>query len=154
MPAVPHLQPRFLESGGSSGISASAIGLLVAFGLIPCIVIIWVVIFLFFAYPYDRNWCCMKRKKHKDNIPELPVGRGATDWSEETLQEKSTHNLPKRPFVTHDRTNSGNSSNTGRLTKERSSQGASKYNARISLQSVGSVNAVQGVGPQEPKRFV
>lgn len=151
MPAIPNLQPRWSD-GDSGGISATAIGLIVAFGLVPCVIIIWVVIFLFFAYPNDRNWCCMKRKKHKDNIPDMQQNQTETDSSQETLHEKLAYGLPKRPFTAQVRTESGSSSNSGRLTKERRTSGPTRYDTRLSLQSVGSANTVQGA--QEPKRFV
>jgi hypothetical protein len=155
MPAV-HLQPRFLEDAGSGGISATAIGLIVGIGLVPAIILIWVVIFLFFAYPNDRNFCCMKRRKGQ-GTSEKKATRASTLSSAETLyeNEKGVYDLPKRPFPTHARTESGGSSRSGRLSKvdpKRPATGASKTDTRMSLQSVGSGSTVYGV--QESRTWV
>lgn len=93
----------------------------------------------------------MKRKKHKDNIPEMQ-NQAATDSSQETLHEKLAYDLPKRPYAAQSRTDSGSSSNSGRLMKERPAPGTVRHDTRFSLQSVGSANYVQGA--QEPKPFV
>ncbi|KAI4948508.1 hypothetical protein J4E91_005932 [Alternaria rosae] len=85
MPAIHHLQARFLEdSNGNGGISPTAIALIVCLGIVPCIILIWAVCYLFWAYPYDRNCCCIKRKRR----PEPQSVLNQAPMSEETLFEK------------------------------------------------------------------
>ncbi|KAH7371165.1 hypothetical protein BKA66DRAFT_424514 [Pyrenochaeta sp. MPI-SDFR-AT-0127] len=136
MPALHHLQARFLEGGGSGGISGTAIALIVCIGLIPAIALIWVVVWLLFFYGKGRNCCCMKRKKQ---TTETDTEQSRTDTSQETLDEKAVYNPPPRPYIPHTRTESGSSADTGRFSR-------SDPNTRMSM------NSVQGV--QEPKRFV
>jgi len=154
MPAIMHLHARFLSSTGTSGINATVIGLIVGLGLIPAFILIWVVIWLLFFYPSDRNCCCVKRKRRSDT-PEMLEQGGNTDASQEAVYEKAIYDLPQRPFAAHARTESGSSSVTGRLTKpdpNKSTTAVSKTDTRMSMYSVASASTVQCV--QEPKPFV
>ncbi|KAL6708089.1 hypothetical protein ACN47E_003523 [Coniothyrium glycines] len=154
MPAMHHLQSRQISVGSSDAagsISALSIGLIVGIGVVPTIIVIWVVIFLFFAYPNDRNWCCMKRKKRKDNMLDLDDDSTQIP-SQETLHENTAYDIPKRPFVGQGRTESGNSSYAGRFTQDRPSMIHNRAETRMSLQSLGSASTVHGA--QEPKPFV
>jgi hypothetical protein len=147
MPTIAHrLQPRILEdSNGNGGISNTAIALIVVLGILPALVLAWTVCYLFWAYPYDRNCCCIKRKRRAKE-PEAPL-------SEETTYEKPVLAPPQRPYTGEMRTESGNSSNSGRLTKQqRPGSGVTKYDTRMSQQSVASTNTIQV--SQEPQRFV
>ncbi|KAL6160478.1 hypothetical protein ACJQWK_02224 [Exserohilum turcicum] len=147
MPAIVHLQPRLIgQSGGNGGVTGTAIALIVCVGIIPCIIIIWAVCFLFWAYPYDRNCCCMKRKRR----PEPASVLKQAPLSQETLYEKENMGLPQRPFSAQVRSESGSSSNSGRLHK--APRPGSGMDTRASVQSVGSVNTVQVT--HEPKPFV
>ncbi|CAN9361587.1 unnamed protein product [Alternaria alternata] len=151
MPAIAHLQARFLEdSSGSGGISGTAIALIVCLGIVPCIVLIWAVCYLFWAYPYDRNCCCIKRKRH----PEPQSVLNQAPMSEETLYEKPGVAPPQRPFSGQQyRTDTGSSSNSGRLQKQqRPGSGVDPRNTRMSLNSVVSANTITYA--QEPKPFV
>ena len=150
MPAIAHLQARFLDDSGSgSPITGTAIALIICLGLLPCIAVIWAVCYLFWAYPYDRNWCCMKRKRR----PESPSVLNQVPMSQETLYEKQGMGLPQRPFAAQTRTESGGSSNGGRLQKQyRPGSGNYKRDTRTSLQSMTSINS--GHIAHEPKPFV
>lgn len=142
MPALAHLAPRFLNgSTTSGGISATSIGLIVGIGIIPVFILIWVVSWLFWGYPNDRNWCCMRRKK-KQADSESMLQNESTVPSQETIHEKKAYNVPERPMTNH-RNEFGHSANGHRLTKT---------DPRISMQTIGSNSTVQVV--QEPKRFV
>jgi hypothetical protein len=142
MPTLAHLVPRALEgSTTSGGISATAIGLIVGIGVVPVFVLIWVVSWLFWGYPNDRNWCCMRRKK-KQADSESMLERESTIPSQETIYEKKVYNVPERP-MTNPHNESGNLAGGNRLTKT---------DPRISMQTIGSNSTVQVV--QEPKRFV
>jgi hypothetical protein len=150
MPAIAHLQARFLEdASGNGGISNTAIALIVVLGILPCIVLIWAVCYLFWAYPYDRNCCCMKRKR-RTNEPDV-VDQSA--MSEATLYEKPGLALPQQPFSAQVRADARSSSGIGRLQKaQRPNSGVSNMDTRLSLQSVRSANTVQVA--HEPKPFV
>ncbi|KAI4643460.1 uncharacterized protein J4E78_009930 [Alternaria triticimaculans] len=150
MPAIHHIQARFLEdSNGNGGISPTAIALIVCLGIVPCIILIWAVCYLFWAYPYDRNCCCIKRKRR----PEPQSVLNQAPMSEETLFEKQGVAPPQRPFSVQTRTESGSSNNNGRLQKQqRPGSGVDTRGARMSQQSVMSANTMTYA--QEPQRFV
>ncbi|KAG9195087.1 hypothetical protein G6011_00207 [Alternaria panax] len=150
MPVISHLQARFLEdSSGNGGISATAIALIVCLGIVPCIILIWVVCYLFWAYPYDRNCCCIKRKRSRE--PQSFLGQAPT--SEERIYEKPGVAPPQRPFSGQMWTDTGSSSNTGRLHKQqRPGSGVDARGTRMSLNSVVSANTITYA--QEPKPFV
>jgi hypothetical protein len=151
MPAIAQLQRRILEDAdGKGGISTTAIVLIVVLGILPCIVLIWAVCYLFWAYPYDRNCCCIKRKRRadKDTIDQTAMGQ------EQMYQQSRMAPLPQpqRPFSPQVRNESGSSIGTGRLQKGRPMSPAGKMDTRMSLASVGSANTVQVT--HEPKPFV
>jgi hypothetical protein len=150
MPAITHLQARFLDnSSGGGAITGTAIALIICLGLLPCIAVIWAVCYLFWAYPYDRNCCCMKRKRR----PESPSILNQVPMNQETLHEKQGLGLPQRPFAAQIRTDSGSSSNSGRLQKQHRPGSANyKRDPRMSMQSVTSTNSVHIA--HEPKPFV
>lgn len=154
MPAVVHLQPRFLEDSASGGISGSAVATIVFIGLIPVIALIWVVIWLLFFYGSGRTcWCT--RRKSRSAEPAMVQERDSTDTSQEILYEKAVYDLPQRPFTAHARTESGNSIGSVRLSKpspNRPTTAVSKIDTRRSIQSVASASSVPVV--QEPKPFV
>lgn len=146
MPAIPQLQPRFLSDNSPNSISATAIGLIVGIGLVPTIILIWLVIWLLFLYPSDRNCCGMRRKKSID-VPEMLEQRGN---GENTFDEKerTNYNVPQRLVAAHSRTGSGS-----RLTKpDASSVTIEEAEARLSVQSRVSGSTIQGA--HEPKPFV
>lgn len=147
MPAVAHLQARFLEDAGSGTVSGTAIALIVVLGILPVIVLFWAVCFLFWAYPNDRNWCCMRRKRRPE--PESVLNQAP--MVEKTLFERPGMALPQRPSSAQFRTESGNSNNTGRLQKHQRQGSWTNNRARASMQSFGSAN---GQMVQEPKPFV
>jgi hypothetical protein len=73
--------------------------------------------------------------------------------SEETLYEKPGVAPPQRPFSAQTRTDTGSSSNTGRLHKQqRPGSGFDARDTRMSLNSVVSANTVTYA--QQPKPFV
>jgi hypothetical protein len=151
MPAIAHLAPRFLEDGGGGGISATAIVLLIILGLIPAVAVLWIAIWLMFFYPQDRNCCCCvrkKKKKNKDQQPTLP--NVSPDTSHESLyNEKNISAIPKRPWASHERTESGSSNGSGKIVKQH------RHNAsdgRMSVLSRSSERTVQIA--HEPKPFV
>ena len=152
MPVIAHLQRRILEdANGNGGISTTAIALIVVLGILPCIVLIWAVCYLFWAYPYDRNCCCIKRKRRadKDLIEQAAMSQ------DQKYQQSGTAPLPQpqRPFSEQNRTESRGSSGTGRLQKGgRPMSPRVKAATRMSLASVGSANTVQYT--HEPKPFV
>ncbi|KAF1938682.1 hypothetical protein EJ02DRAFT_353990 [Clathrospora elynae] len=154
MPAIAHLQRRILEdSEGNGGISGTSIALIVCLGIVPAIALFWVVCYLFWAYPNDRNCCCVKRRRGADK-PDM-VQRQGDALSENTMYEKQGFALPQRPFATHASTESGNFHGTGsgRLAKQdRSRPSVTKADTRMSLQSVASANTMQAA--HEPQRFV
>jgi len=147
MPAIAHLQARFLENSGSSGVSGTAIALIIMLGILPTIALFWAVCFLFWAYPNDRNWCCMRRKRRPE--PESVLTQAP--MTEKTLHERPGMTLPQRPSSAQFRTESGNTSNTGRLQKHQRQGSWIDKRARASTQSFGSAN---GQMVQEPKPFV
>lgn len=154
MPAIAHLQARFLIDSSSGGISATAIGLIIGVGLVPALILVWVVVWLLFFYGSNRNCCCVNRKTHPETSRDLEKG-GRRDTSQEMLYEKAVYDLPQRPFVAHSRTEPGISSGARRLSKpdpNRPATRVSHVDSRMSVQSHASANTVQGV--QEPKRFV
>ncbi|KAH7072285.1 hypothetical protein BKA63DRAFT_568197 [Paraphoma chrysanthemicola] len=145
MPTLVHLASRqFLEGSSTEGLSATSIGLIVGIGIIPVFILIWVVSWLFWCYPYNRTCCCTRRKKKQPeeemaNSPVTPV------TSEETLREKALYNIPSnsRPNTTY-RTESGGYANNGTRL--------SKTDPRFSQQTVASDRTIQVT--HEPKRFV
>jgi len=144
MPAITHLVARqFTDSSPTAGISATAIGLIVGLGIVPVIILIWVVSWLFWCYPYNRSCCCTRRKK-KQPDPEVTEQRDGTIMSGETLYEKRT-DIPDRPTTTY-RTESGNSNGVTGGTR------LTKADPRLSMQTVDSTYT--GRATQEPKPFV
>ncbi|KAF2818409.1 hypothetical protein CC86DRAFT_413918 [Ophiobolus disseminans] len=143
MPAISHLVARQFSSGSSGGISTTAIGLIVGIGIIPVFILIWVVSWLFWCYPYNRTCCCTRRKK-KQPDPEMTEQNDGTITSDETLHEKRM-DIPQRPVTTY-RTETGSSYGVNggvRLTKT---------DPRLSMQTVDS--SYTGRTTQEPKPFV
>jgi hypothetical protein len=143
MPAISHLVARqFSSSVSTSGISPTSIGLIVGIGIVPVIILIWVVSWLFWCYPYNRTCCCTRRKK-KQPDPEITEQADGTILSGETLHEKRV-GVPGRPVAAF-RTESGNSyvSHGNRLTKT---------DPRMSAQTVDS--GLTGRVMYEPKPFV
>jgi hypothetical protein len=139
MAAVNHLTRRLLEGGSSGGISATSIGLIVGLGIVPVIICIWVVSWLFWCYPYDRSCCCTRRKKKQADVEAVLPGH-RTGRSLDSLHEKATYPMPAgRPPVNY-RTES---SNSARLQKA---------DPRLSIQTANSQNTIHYV--QEPKPFV
>jgi hypothetical protein len=138
MPALVHLVPRVFGDGSATtgGISATAIGLIVGLGIIPLIILIWVVSWLFWCYPYDRSCCCTRRKKKQPDV-EKPGPFHKTGRSLDSFHEKSAYPMPARPSAANVRTESGNSN---RLTKT---------DPRLSINSSNTIQEMQ-----EPKRFV
>ncbi|KAL5116182.1 hypothetical protein ACEQ8H_005959 [Pleosporales sp. CAS-2024a] len=137
MPAVALVARQSITEGSTSGtISATSIGLIVGLGIVPVIICIWVVSWLFWCYPYDRSCCCTRSKKKQADEQIVQPGHG-TGRSLDSLDEKATYPVPARRPTVENRTNSG------RLQKA---------DPRISVQSSNSQNSVQYV--QEPKRFV
>ncbi|OAL47665.1 hypothetical protein IQ07DRAFT_646575 [Pyrenochaeta sp. DS3sAY3a] len=130
----------------SNGISATAIALIVCLGLIPAIILIWVVIWLMFFYANDRTCCCTKRKRKNKEEEEWLGEQRSTETSAETLGEKAINTLPPQPSNTHQRTESEYVTRNGRLTK------VSKVDTRMSMQSQASASTVQVA--HEPKPFV
>jgi hypothetical protein len=153
MPVIAHLQRRILEDAeGNGGISTTAIVLVVVLGILPCIVLIWAVSYLFWAYPYDRNCFCLKRKRRADKQDLIDQAAMTQD---EMYQQSGMAPLPQpqRPFSEQNRTESGSPSGTGRLQKGgRPMSPREKAATRMSLASVGSANTVQYT--HEPKPFV
>ncbi|KAH9870941.1 hypothetical protein J1614_006513 [Plenodomus biglobosus] len=158
MPALHlhHLAPRLTTNEGSGGISATAIGLLVGLGLIPALILIWVVCWLLFTYPSDRNICCCVRKRKAVPPPQM-MQRGSTDTSQETLYEKAGATTPpKRVYAAWARTESGTSSAGDGLDGQSGGmQGVVDrpvWRERMSGGSERSTGTVEA--QQEPKRFV
>jgi hypothetical protein len=153
MPVIAHLQRRILEdANGNGGISTTAIALIVVLGILPCIVLIWAVCYLFWAYPYDRNCCCIKRKRRADKQDLIDQAAMSQD---QMYQQSGMTPLPQpqRPFSEQNKTESRGSSGTGRLQKGgRPMSPRDKAATRMSLASVGSANTVQYT--HEPKPFV
>jgi hypothetical protein len=148
MPAIPHLAPRFLESSSSGGISGTAIGLIVGLGIVPVIILVWVVSWLFWCYPYDRSCCCTRRKKKQQEVVEEKPGPfHKTGRSLDSLHEKTAYPMPVRPSNNY-RTESGNSfgnNNTNSYGNKR----LTKTDPRLSMNSTDTMQI-----SQEPKRFV
>jgi len=146
-----------LGSSSSGGISATAIGLIVGLGIIPVIILIWVVSWLFWCYPYDRSCCCTRRKK-KQVDEEINGHRHKTGRSLDSLHEKAAYPMPgpERPSMSY-RNESGNSttSNDGNAyagNRTYSNNRLSKPDPRLSLNTVNSTNTMHYT--QEPKPFV
>jgi hypothetical protein len=144
MPSIVHLAPRLLEGSTTGGLSATAIGLIVGIGIIPVFILIWVVSWLFWCYPYNRSCCCTRRKKKQpeEEMADTPVTPVTSD---ETLREKALYNIPSnsRSSTTYRTESGGSSNNATRLTKA---------DPRISMQTVGSGRSVQIM--HEPRPFV
>lgn len=145
MPAIAHLVPRFTETSTSGGISGGTIAFLVFIGLIPVLVLIWVVSWLMFCYPMGRTcWCTVSRKnKAKQSL----AGMETPDASQDMLNEKYTHDV-QRPVTTY-RTESGSSSDSGRFKKKPVPY---RPGVRLSTQSTNSNSTI--AVRQEPKPFV
>lgn len=144
MAIVNHLAKRLLDGGSSGAISATAIGLIVGLGIIPVIILIWVVSWLFWCYPYDRSCCCTRRKK-KQPVDEEVYNGHRTGREVDSLHEKAGLPMPERPSMAYYRSESGNSNgNTGNRL--------SKQDPRLSLNTVNSTNTMHYT--QEPKPFV
>lgn len=159
MPALHlhHLAPRLTTNEGSGGISATAIGLLIGLGLIPALILIWVVCWLLFTYPSDRNICCCVRKRKTDPLPPM-MQRGSTDISQETLYEKAGATTPpKRVYAAWARTEAGTLSAAGEGAdgQSRGMQGSADRPVWRERMSGGSERSTETVvQAQEPKRFV
>jgi hypothetical protein len=136
MPAIARLAPRLLESSGSTGISGGAIALIVCIGIIPVIVLFWVVAWLLFTYPGGRTCWCTRSKKPTPE-PTLPM----LETSQESFNEKSGTPLPQKPYATYRTDTAG--SNGSRVLK--------KHQPRGSLQSVYSNG---NEAPMQPQPFV
>ncbi|KAI8941771.1 hypothetical protein NX059_002975 [Plenodomus lindquistii] len=151
-----HLSPRFLTDTTSGGISPTAIGLLIGVGLIPAIILIWVICWLLFGYPNDRNICCCVRKRKRTNKDQPdPAPPMVQRGSQDTLWDEAVVSLPKRPYVAW-RSESGSSSLSnggggggGEEGREMEKGGRPGWRERV---SEGSAETVVGV--QEPRRFV
>jgi hypothetical protein len=143
MPALIHLVPRLAVGGSSGGISATAIGLIVGLGIVPVIILTWVVSWLFWCYPYDRSCCCTRRKK-KQADPELDFTPAEyTVANPNTIHEKGPYTAPQRP-ANNFRSESANSAAYGnRLTKN---------DPRMSLNTIASNSTIAVT--HEPKPFV
>ncbi|EAT87153.1 hypothetical protein SNOG_06089 [Parastagonospora nodorum SN15] len=139
MPAVAHLTRRLLEGGSSGGISATSIGLIVGLGVVPVIICVWVVSWLFWCYPYDRSCCCTRRKKKQQLDEEINPTGHRTGRSLDSLHEKAAYPMPAGQAPVNYRTESGN---PGRLQKT---------DPRFSVQTANSSNTIHYV--QEPKPF-
>ena len=116
--------------------------MIVCIGIIPVIVLFWVVAWLLFTYPGGRTCWCTRRKKSASE-PTLPV----LETSNESLNEKSGYTLPKKPFATYrsDTASSYGSRQDGRTLK--------KHQPRGSLQSTYS-NGNDGAPVMQPQPFV
>lgn len=146
MPAFAHLVARqFDSSTGGGGISATAIGLIVGVGIVPALICLYVVSWLFWCYPYNRTCCCTRRKK-KQPDPEITEPHVGVISSGETLYEKRIA-PPQRPAGNYRSESGGMSGPSGhRLFKP---------DPRLSLQTVDSgYNGYAGRSNQEPKPFV
>jgi len=141
MAVINHLTRRLLDGGSSEAISATSIGLIVGLGIIPVIILVWVVSWLFWCYPYDRSCCCTRRKKKEPKDVEVMGHR--TGREVDSFHEKASMPVPDRPSMAYYRSESGNSNGGGRL---------SKPDPRLSLNTVDSSNTIHYT--QEPKRFV
>jgi hypothetical protein len=144
MAVINHLTRRVLESGSGGGVSGTAIALIICLGIIPVIVLVWVVSWLFWCYPYDRSCCCTRRKKKQPDVekPMHQKGRSLDSFHQRAPQEKAAYPIPERPSMQY-RTES-NQFNTGnRLTKT---------DPRLSQHTVDSTQDMHYT--QEPKRFV
>jgi hypothetical protein len=138
MSTIVHLSARqFALDSGTGGISSTAIGLIVGVGVVPVFILVWVVSWLFWGYPNDRNFCCVRRRKKQSDAEKME----STLPSRGVVNEKANYNLPERQ-VTNQGMDRGNSRG-GRL---------SKTDPRFSLQTIGSNSSVQVV--QQPQRFV
>jgi hypothetical protein len=143
MPALVHLVPRLDVGGNTGGILATSIGLIVGLGIVPVVILVWVVSWLFWCYPYDRSCCCTRRKK-KQADPELDFApAGYTVANPNTIHEKGQYTAPQRP-ANNFRSESGNSAPNGnRLTKT---------DPRMSMNTIASNSTIQVT--HEPKPFV
>lgn len=140
MPAITHLTRRLLDSGSSGGISATSIGLIVGLGIIPVVILIWVVSWLFWCYPYDRSCCCTRRKKKQQPDEELNQPGHRTGRSLDSFHEKAAYPIPADRTPT---TYPTEPSNSARLQKT---------DPRLSIQTSNSQNTIHYM--QEPKPFV
>jgi hypothetical protein len=143
-----HLVRRILESDGSGGISATAIGLIVGLGIVPVIILVWVVSWLFWCYPYDRSCCCTRRKKKQPDIEEKPGPFHKTGRSLDSLHEKTQYPMPARPSNNY-RTESGNSYTNNSNNNAYGNNRLTKTDPRLSMNSTNTMQI-----SQEPKRFV
>jgi hypothetical protein len=146
MAVINHLTRRVLEGGSSGGISGTAIALIVCLGIIPVIVLVWVVSWLFWCYPYDRSCCCTRRKKKQNDEEVKPmqaVGTSLDSFHQRAPQEKAAYPVPERPSMQFHHTDSGRFNSGNRLTKT---------DPRLSQHTVDSTQDMHYT--QEPKRFV
>jgi len=147
MPVITHLVARqnfeISSGGGGGGITATAIGLIVGIGIIPALILIYVVSWLFWCYPYNRTCCCTRRKKRQPD-PEITEPHSGAISSGETVYEKRM-DLPQRP-ASNRRSESGSSYGAPAPAR------LSKNNPRLSMQTVDS--NYTGRITHEPKPFV
>jgi hypothetical protein len=141
MSVLNHLTRRVLDGGSTGAISGTAIALIVCLGILPVVILVWVVSWLFWCYPYDRSCCCTRRKK-KQNDEEINNPAHRTGRSVDTLHGKAVYPVPERPSMQY-RTESGRISNGNRITKT---------DPRLSLQTIDSTHTMNYT--QEPKPFV
>lgn len=148
MAVINHLAKRLLDGGSSGAISATSIGLIVGLGIIPVIILIWVVSWLFWCYPYDRSCCCTRRKKKQPADQEAYHGH-RTGREVDSLHEKAGLPMPDRPSMAYYRSESGNSNGSNGYNGHNR---LSKQDPRLSLNTVNSTNTIHYT--QEPKPFV
>jgi hypothetical protein len=150
MPSLAHLVARqsISLSGGGGGITPTAIGLIVGIGIIPAIILIFVVSWLFWCYPYNRICCCTRRKKMQPD-PEVTEPYNGVPYrgvvsSGENVQEKRVDAFHRPDPPSRFESGSSYGSPAGnRLTKN---------DPRFSLQTIDS--SYNGRTNQEPQRFV
>ncbi|KAF1912732.1 hypothetical protein BDU57DRAFT_541464 [Ampelomyces quisqualis] len=139
-----------LGSSASGGISATAIGLIVGLGIVPVIILIWVVSWLFWCYPYNRSCCCTRRKKKQ--VDEEIYGHGhQTGRSVDSFHAKAAYPMPgpERASINYG-SEFGNW--TGSNADGYGNNRLAKTDARLSLNTVNSTNTMHYT--QEPKPFV
>ncbi|KAH9880303.1 hypothetical protein IAQ61_000592 [Plenodomus lingam] len=148
MPALPlhHLAARYTTDQGAGGISATAIGLIVGVGLVPALILLWVICWLLFGYPFGRNMCCCVRKRKTDALQPMQMQRGSSDLSENPFNEKAGVTMPKKPYEVWARTESGSSSEGAGVLEQSGGRGGRLERQRDS--------GLSDMGVQEPKRFV
>lgn len=146
MPSVAHLIARASDSNSNGGLNATGIGLIVGVGIIPAIILMWVVCWLMICYPHDRTcWCGKSRKrKAREDLGE----KGVTDFSQDTLYDRPAPNV-QRPDAGY-RMESGSSNESAQMAR-----GQTTRTNKLTRESVQSVNSASTIAVhQEPKRFV